>query len=101
MHFKYLWKSPTYYPGSSEGLQQLPKQSPCISAGHFQSVLQTKAIILFSKCKFAHIIPLLYNPSVVLHYPSDTGSAALGMTPSPCLLLSAIPCPLQSMTLPC
>lgn len=59
MHFKYLWKSSSYYPGSSEGLQQLPKQSPCVSAGHFQSVLQTKAITLFSKCKFDHIIPLL------------------------------------------
>ena len=37
MYLKYLWKSSTHYPDSSEGLQQLPKQSPCISAEEYES----------------------------------------------------------------
>lgn len=59
IHLKYLWNPSTCYPGSSEGVQQFPKWSPCIYACHLQSVLQTAARILFWKCKSDHITPLL------------------------------------------
>lgn len=69
VNLKYLWNPSTHYPGSSEWLQQFPEWSPCIYAGHVQSLLQTAARVLFLKCKSDHITPLLTThqwPSITL-----------------------------------